>query len=171
MRVRYFYSRDRSRLYLSATAEEFDGRPLLQTVWFEGVNGELNHEAVCLAAWLIFAPFVSYRLKFEKPVLRPLVDQIVRTWGAPLEIMQVDEQPKAYPKRQGSLVIVSPYASADQLMKACVTQPIYQLEELPLSASGTVFLNNRIQFKSNVRLHESKSGDQMVYASMAAALV
>lgn len=152
MELTFQLSDERSRLSMTMRPEEFDGRPGLDEIRFDGINEPVASETAALVGWLLLAPFVSQRLRFSVKVARPLVNRIVTTWGAPIEIGPANDEPARFPPRTGSLIIAPDGDPEWTVETTRADQPVYRLAVAPLNASGTSIAGANISAKSNITL-------------------
>lgn len=171
MIVDYEMDPDRARLAVLPRPELFDGDPGLDRIFFDGVNEPIAAEVLTLAAWIMLSPCVSRRFISRKPVVRPLVNQIVKQWGAAIEVGPAEEKPRAFPQRAGSLVVEPAGNKAPEDAPAAAGNPVYTLKIASLSASGTVFEGGVIRAKSNARLLGNGVSNREFPSLIATALV
>lgn len=152
MKVQYQYCKERGRLCIRVTPEQFDGDPGLREIFFDGINEPLSGDALGLAAWLLLGRFVSRRMEFAIPVTLPLANRVVTAWGGALELQPIHDTPGRFPPRTGSMVVNTGTALDDYGVDNVVASPVYQFAILPMGGSGTSYAAGDVRAKTNVAL-------------------
>lgn len=171
MRISYKLDAKQSRFCVGIEPEDFDARPGLGGIWFDGINEPINPDAAALAAWILVAPYVSQKIRFPNRISRLLLNSMAATWPGNIDIGEAHDEDDRFPARVGSLYIKVSAMHAINGSKESTGQPVYELEMLPLNANGSSYAGKSIKVKTNAGLLGNGLTDNVFPGLLASAVL